>query len=117
MKFLDLNKENAGIAYELFEDAVKAKEVLFRPFENQSAFCRFFMEDQADEVHKIAILEEHGWGFASGCFLRGEDRAYLSMIVVKKRNAGPGNRKNNACLSGRQTPEGKQSFKDRNCFL
>ncbi|WP_312446153.1 GNAT family N-acetyltransferase [Lacrimispora sp.] len=84
MIFLDLNKENAGTAYELFEDAVRAKEVLFRPFENQSDFCRFFMENQADEVHKITILEEHGWGFASGCFLSGESRAYLSMIAVKK---------------------------------
>ena len=84
MKFLDLNKENAGIAHELFEDAVRAKEVLFRSFENQSAFGRFFMENPADEVRKITILEEHGWGFASGCFLGGENRAYLSMIVVKK---------------------------------
>ncbi len=84
MMFLDMNKENAGTAYELFEDAVRAKEVLFRPFENQSDFCKFFMENQADTVHKVTILEEHGWGFASGCFLSGESRAYLSMILVKK---------------------------------
>lgn len=84
MKFLDLNQENAKTAYELFEDAVRAKEVLFRLFEDQSAFCRFFMEDQADQVHKITVLEEHGHGFASGCFVNGQDRAYLSMIVVKK---------------------------------
>lgn len=108
MKFLDLNKENAGIAYELFEDAVKAKEVLFRPFENQSAFCRFFMEDQADEVHKITILKEHGWGFASGCFLRGENRAYLSMIVVKKEMQGQGIGKTMlACLEDRLRKESK----------
>ncbi len=77
MIFLDLNKENVGTAYELFEDAVRAKEVLFCPFESQSDFFEFFMEDQAEEVHKITILEEHGWGFASGCFLSGESRAYL----------------------------------------
>ncbi|WP_024345564.1 GNAT family N-acetyltransferase [Lacrimispora indolis] len=90
MNFLDLNEENAGTAFELFEDAVRIKEVLFRPFENQSAFRRFFMENQSEEIHKITILEEQGRGFASGCFQRGEDRAYLSMILVKKEKQRQG---------------------------
>lgn len=106
MIFLDMNRENAGIAYELFEDAVRAKEVLFRPFVNQNDFCRFFMENQADEVHKITILEEHGWGFASGCFLSGESRAFLSMIVVKKEMQGQGIGKTLlACLEERLRKE------------
>ncbi|MFV0241015.1 MAG: GNAT family N-acetyltransferase [Lacrimispora sphenoides] len=110
MIFLDLSKENVGTAYELFEDAVRAKEVLFCPFESQNDFLKFFMEDQAEEVHKITILEEHGWGFASGCFLSGESRAYLSMIAVKKEMQRQGIGKAMlACLEDRLRTESRVS--------
>ena len=84
MDYTDLNCVNAAAANRLFEEAVKTKDVLFKPFEDLDAFCRFFLEKKGSDIHKISVAGIGGCAFASGCYVEGETRAYVTLLIVKK---------------------------------
>lgn len=84
MDYIDLNHKNAVAANRLFEEAVEEKEMLFKPFENLDAFCSFFYENTESNIHKISVVGRNGCAFASGCYVEGETRAFLTLLIVKK---------------------------------
>ncbi len=84
MKYTDLNYENAEAVNRILEENIKTGDLLFKPFENLNAFCRFFMEHKGSDIHKISVVGADGCAFASGCYVEGETRAYVTLLLVKK---------------------------------
>lgn len=85
MKFVDLNIENAGIGMELFDQAVRDHEILYKPFQTEEDFFSFFGAIQKEQLCRISFLEENGKAFASGCYIKGEERAYITFLIVLKK--------------------------------
>lgn len=84
MKIIGLNMENAGLANALFSEAVEAKEVLYKLFRDEKHFFDFFGVSNNEQIHKVSFLEKDGRAFASGCYVDGEERAYITFVTVKR---------------------------------
>ncbi len=84
MKYTDLNFENAAAANRIFEESIKAGDLLFKPFKNLDAFSSFFKTHKGSGIHQVSVVGESGCAFASGCYVEGEDRAYITLILVRK---------------------------------
>lgn len=90
MKYVELNKDRTFLAKELFDESIKAKEISYKAFEKEEDFHCFFVEKKDTQTCKISLIEEKGEAFASGCYVLGEERAYITFVTVKKERRRQG---------------------------
>lgn len=93
MEFVPLTRENASVACSLFNSSVTAGEMLYKPFQEKD-FADFFLSAADTRQHQVCFLAGNGSAFASGCWVDGEKKAYITMVLVRQdcRNRGLGRR-------------------------
>lgn len=90
MECIELNLEHTRWAETIFEESLAFDGLSFRPFDSREAFLDFFMPEREKEYQKISILTVDGSGFASGCYVPGEERAYITYVGVRKEHRRKG---------------------------
>lgn len=71
------------LAMQLFNDAVSAGELLYRPFPTADAFSAFFLHRKEEGLTTVSLLREDGAAFASGCYAAGAPKMYVTLILVR----------------------------------
>lgn len=89
MEFVPLGHENALQARSLFNGSVAAGEMLYKPF-GEKAFADFFLAPSDPRQHNVSLLADAGSAFASGCYVDGEQKAYITAVVVRPDCRGQG---------------------------
>lgn len=84
--------EDIQIARKLFNDCVAAGEILYKPFETDDAFEKFFLRRPEEDLTTVNLLAEDGSAFASGCYVSGADKGYITFVAVRRdlRRLGEG---------------------------
>lgn len=84
MEYIELNEENAEAANAIWEESIEADGLVYKPFKGIEPFLDFFLPKREQAYQKISILTKDGAGFASGCYVPGEERAYITYIGVRR---------------------------------
>lgn len=90
MEYIELKAENAETANAIWEEAIEADGLVFKSFGSLEAFLDFFLPERERVYRKVSILTKDGTGFASGCYVPGEERAYITYIGVRRKHRGQG---------------------------
>lgn len=90
MQFIPMTHEGMGQACRLYNQAVDAGDMVYKPLDAQ-AFEGLFVSPQ-EQVRKVNLLAQDGSAFAAGCYVPGQDKAYITMVVVAadRRRMGVG---------------------------
>lgn len=84
MDFIEMNAGNVNLAFKLFQGAIDRREMLYKAC-TQKEFVEIFLNVVNKEQINVSIMEAEGRAFASGCYVRTEDRAFITMILVDEK--------------------------------
>lgn len=81
MTIRPMTSKESPAARELFNQCVRAGEVLYKPFDTQEDFDRFFLRREEEDTAAVALSAEEG--FAAGCCTRHDQKAYITFVAVR----------------------------------
>lgn len=84
VKCVELTNENGDWAEVLFRQVIREDELPYKLFGDREAFLDFFLPEREKEYKKVTLVLEDASGFASGCCVAGEERAYITFVAVRK---------------------------------
>lgn len=84
-------REDAETARKLLNGCIAAGEVLYKPFDDIGTFEAFFLY-RPKEVAVLNLLADEGDAFASGCWVEGSGKCYITFVTVRpdRRRQGRG---------------------------
>lgn len=90
MHWIPMAEDRAAQACSLYNQAIASGDMIYKPLD-QETFCRLFVSPQED-VRKVSLIAQDGGAFAAGCYVPGQDKAYITMVVVRpdRRRTGMG---------------------------
>ena len=71
----------APAAKELFNACAAAGETLYKPFDTQADFDRFFLDRGGADEARVCLWAEEG--FAAGCYTAHDQKAYVTFVAVR----------------------------------
>lgn len=86
MEYTKLNLQNAEAAKAIWDESIEADGLVFKPFDSMESFLDFFLPDREQAYQKVSILTKDENGFAGGCYVPGEERAYITFLGVRREH-------------------------------
>ncbi|MCI8401919.1 MAG: GNAT family N-acetyltransferase [Lachnospiraceae bacterium] len=75
-------REDTQAALELFNGCAASGEILYKPFADAESFEAFFLKRKEEGLKTVALIAADRTAFASGCYMDGEEKGYISFVAV-----------------------------------